>query len=167
MDSNGHSKSRFISPWAHIKRPITTTPKATPALTTTFKEKSIKTRPSTSNGQVKKSKIAVSKLMLKTVETVKSISYLDAQPSLLASSLEERSFFGDHGSITHSQMNRSHLLDADSFANISFDSARLTSRTPMEMVPILFLNFIILLCLFFFFFFRTADYDQCPSSRKP
>ena len=151
MDSNGHSKSRFISPWAHIKRPITT-PKVAPAvsgLTTTFKEKSIKTRPSTTNGQVKKSKIAVSKLMLKTVETVKSISYLDAQPSLLASSLEERSFFGDYGSITQSQINRSHLLDADSFANISFDSARLTSRTPMEMVQIFLIHYFFVFILLF------------------
>jgi hypothetical protein len=164
MDSNGHTKSRFVSPWAHIKRTITT-PKATPAVATTFKEKSIKSRPSTTNGQVKKSKITVSKLMLKTVETVKSMSYLDAQPSLLASSLEERSYIGDQGSITQSQMVRSHFLEGDSFANISFDSARLTARKPIEMVRIFLIFFFVVFILHFLFF--TANSDQRPSSRKP
>ena len=134
MDSQSPSKSRFISPWAHIKRPITT-PKTTRAVTPILKDKSFK-RPSTANKQVKESKVTVSKLMLKTVETVKSISYLYAQPSLLVGSLEERTVMGDLSSFNQSQTIRSRILEADSYANISFDSARLSTRTPREMVHI-------------------------------
>ena len=134
MDSHCPSKSRFISPWAHIKRPITT-PKTTRAVTSILNEKSTQ-RPFTAKRQVKESKVTVSKLMLKTVETVKSLSYLDAQPTLLVGSLEERTVMGDQCSFNQSQTIRSRVFEGDSYANVSFDSARPSTRTPREMVHI-------------------------------
>ena len=79
--------------------------------------------------------------MLKTVETVKSISYLDAQPSLLAGSLDERTVMGDQCPFNQSQTIRSRILEGDSYANFSFESARLSSRTPREMVYIFHIIF--------------------------
>ncbi len=96
-------------------------------------------RPCSSTGALlnfSQPKISVSELLVKTVEKVQSTStsFKDIQPSLLASILEERSIVVDSNSIALSQSVRSRCMETDSLANFSFESARLSSRTPRAMV---------------------------------
>ena len=100
------------------------------------KSKAIRPSSSDNNGvHFSRPKISVNELMVRTVEKVQStnMSYKDVQPSLLASRLEERQTIGD-GSIAPSQSVRSRYMDSDSFTNFSFDTARLTARTPRALV---------------------------------
>lgn len=94
-------------------------------------------RPSSSdNIGLLRPKISVSDLMVRTVEKVQStnLSYKDVQPSLLASYLAERPAIVGDCSIAPSQSVRSRYMESDSITNFSFDTARLTSRTPRVLV---------------------------------
>jgi hypothetical protein len=96
-------------------------------------------RPSSSdNIGLLRPKISVSDLLDRTVEKVQStnLSYKNVQPSLLASNLAERPTIIGDCSIAPSQSVRSRYMESDSITNFSFDTARLSSRTPRALVRV-------------------------------
>ena len=139
-------KSRFISPWSHIKN----VSKEELGCKGKINEYS-KRRPSTavSSSNHEKPKMTVTDLMSKTVASVKSksfldansMSYLDFQPSLISSDLQERSVSNENGSMKIGAILKSrYSLENDSLMGNSMESARQESarqqfgKTPREMV---------------------------------